>query len=225
MSICVYIDGYNFYYGELQGTPYRWLDLDAFCRRVVGVPRIDKIRYFTAPVAVLPGETDVRKPIRQQIYLNALATLPNVEIHLGYFSVKSATRRLVTPLPGGKHFVKVFHVEEKGSDVNLGAYLIRDAFRNEYDTAVVVSNDTDLLTPIKIVRSELGKQVGIVNPNGLRDEKCKHSALVSAADFQRKINKREVALAACQFPEQIVAPDGTIIERPFEWAPVTASTK
>ena len=31
----VYIDAFNLYYGCLRKTPYRWLDLGAFCSRML----------------------------------------------------------------------------------------------------------------------------------------------------------------------------------------------
>jgi 6-hydroxy-3-succinoylpyridine 3-monooxygenase len=31
----VYVDGFNFYYGEVRGTPYKWLDLVALFSRVL----------------------------------------------------------------------------------------------------------------------------------------------------------------------------------------------
>src|SRR5215831_3668847 len=51
------------------------------------------------------------------------------------------------------HLVKVEKAEEKGSDVNLATHLVRDAFLNEFDVAVVITNDTDLIEPIKVVRT------------------------------------------------------------------------
>ena len=44
-------------------------------------------------------------------------------------------------------------MEEKGSDVNLGAHLLNDAWKGLFDAAVVISNDTDLVTPIRMVTS------------------------------------------------------------------------
>ncbi len=55
--------------------------------------------------------------------------------------------------------------EEKGSDVNLATHLLHDAHMGRFDVAVVVSNDSDLLEPIRIVREQLGKKVGILNPH------------------------------------------------------------
>jgi len=59
--------------------------------------------------------------------------------------------------------VWVQKAEEKGSDVNLASHLVRDAFMNLFDVAVVVTNDTDLIEPIKIVRDDVGKAIGLLS--------------------------------------------------------------
>ena len=46
--------------------------------------------------------------------------------------------------------------EEKGSDVNLASHLLLDAFKHASDTAVVISNDSDLRVPIRFAEQELG---------------------------------------------------------------------
>jgi len=52
--------------------------------------------------------------------------------------------------------------EEKGSDVNVASHLLKDAFTNEIDAAVVVTNDSDLGLPLAMVRKKI--PVGTVNP-------------------------------------------------------------
>ena len=42
-------------------------------------------------------------------------------------------------------------MEEKGSDVNLSAHLLNDVWKGLFDAAAVISNDTDLVTPIRMV--------------------------------------------------------------------------
>jgi hypothetical protein len=42
--------------------------------------------------------------------------------------------------------------------VNLGVHLVRDAFRRAFDVAAVLTNDTDLVEPMRIVTRELGMQ-------------------------------------------------------------------
>ena len=164
-KVAIYVDGFNLYYGALKGTPYKWLDLSQLARNFLGgMGNIVKIRYFTAKVYPPPWDPDIN--IRQEIYLRALQTLPNLEIHYGKF--KPRTRRGFYLSGPGRclackgELVEIEAPEEKGSDVNLAAYLIYDAARDLYDTAWVVSNDSDLATPIRLVRGYFKKRVGIV---------------------------------------------------------------
>lgn len=49
--------------------------------------------------------------------------------------------------------------------MNLASLLQADAFRNDFEVAVVLSTDSDLVLPIKIVATELHLPVGILNPH------------------------------------------------------------
>ena len=54
------------------------------------------------------------------------------------------------PLPNA--VIAEFHtMEEKGSDVNMAAHLLNDAWQDLFESAVVISNDTDLVVPIRMV--------------------------------------------------------------------------
>lgn len=66
----------------------------------------------------------------------------------------------MVPLSNPKKYVRVAITEEKGSDVNIATHLINDGWKDLYDVAIVVSNDSDLIEPIRIVKSEL-KRKGI----------------------------------------------------------------
>jgi hypothetical protein len=100
----VYVDGFNLYYRALRGTRYKWLDLQALVAALLDPDdEIQLIRYFTAPVS---GKLDPDQPIRQQRYLQALKTLPNVTIHLGNFLTKPKILPLVKPVPGGPTHVR-----------------------------------------------------------------------------------------------------------------------
>jgi hypothetical protein len=77
----VYVDGFNLFYGALRRTPYRWLDLAKLCRRYLPNDDVRTIKYFTAIVSARPSDPD--QPVRQQLYLRALQTLPEVEIYYG----------------------------------------------------------------------------------------------------------------------------------------------
>src|SRR5688572_26140228 len=100
MRINVYVDGFNLYYGCLKGSRYKWLDLDALCRRPFPKDDINRIRYFTAKISARPGD-DPQGPVRQDTYLRALQTIPHLSIHLGEFYVSQTRMRLTNPPPEG----------------------------------------------------------------------------------------------------------------------------
>ena len=158
----VYIDGLNLYYRALRGTPYRWLDVGKLAQLLLPRSRISRIRYFTALVANRPD--DPTQAQRQQAYLRALETIHGLTIHHGHLLPKTKRRPLARPPLTGPRTAEILDTEEKGSDVNLASYLLLDGFDDEYDLAVVVSNDSDLVLPIRMVRSRLGKQVGVFDP-------------------------------------------------------------
>jgi hypothetical protein len=94
----VYVDAFNLYYGALRGTRYKWLDLDALCRRLLPSDQIHRIRYFTAHVAARPG--DPQQPQRQLTYLRALETIPHLSVHLGHYLTHRTRMPLAHPGPG-----------------------------------------------------------------------------------------------------------------------------
>jgi hypothetical protein len=67
----------------------------------------------------------------------------------------------VTPVP---IVAFVWKTEEKGSDVNLGAHLIRDGYLKKYDVAAVLTNDPDLAEPLRIVAEELKLPIVLLTP-------------------------------------------------------------
>jgi len=48
--------------------------------------------------------------------------------------------------------VWVDKTEEKGSDVNLATHLLHDGFRGMFEAAVLITNDSDLTEPVRVVR-------------------------------------------------------------------------
>ncbi len=205
----VYVDGFNLYYGCLMGTPHKWLDLEALCARLLPQNQIKRIRYFTAKISARPG--DVHGPVHQDAYLRALATLPTASVHLGHFLTNTTRMPVAKPVAGGPKTVEVVKTEEKGSDVNLATYLLVDAFRQDADAFVVISNDSDLTEPIRIVRHELGKVVGILNPQ----PRPSRAFLSCKPTFFKQI--RGGVLAASQFPAQLTDAANATITKPANW--------
>lgn len=203
--VIVYIDGFNLYYGALKGTPYKWLDLGRLCQRLLPDDSIVAIKYYTARVSARPG--NLTAPTDQQMYLRALRTIPNLSITYGHFLTHSVRMTLTGVVPPQK--VWVDRTEEKGSDVNLAAHLVRDACTKQFDTAALITNDSDLAEPVRIVRHEIGLPVGVLSP------RPRHSAeLQKVATFLKRI--RQAQLVSCQFPVSLTDAHGTF-HKPSSW--------
>ncbi len=205
MKINVYIDGFNLYYGSLKGTPFKWLDPKIVCSLLFPNDTINKIKYFTARVSARPSDPD--QPIRQNTYFRALRTIPEIEIIEGLFLTTEVMMPLANSSP--RQYVKVIKTEEKGSDVNLAVHLLNDGFKGDYELAVMITNDSDLLEPLKIVKYELGLPVGLVNP-----QKNPSFHLKQHANFIKKL--RAGVLSASQFPPTLTDSYGTF-HKPFMW--------
>jgi uncharacterized LabA/DUF88 family protein len=192
----VYVDGYNLFYACLKGSPYKWLNVhDLVCNQL---PRnsIDKVRYFTAQVSARLHDPD--QPQRQQTYLRALVTVPQIELHFGHFLTHEISMPDAAQWRAGRYRpVRVMKTEEKGSDVNLATHLLVDAFDDTFEVAVVISNDSDLKEPIRLVRSRFGKKIVLLGPKSIRIS----GALRPLADYIRQFGPN--ALAKAQFPAQM----------------------
>lgn len=107
--------------------------------------------------------------------------------------------------------------EEKETDVNLALYLLNEARKDSYDHAFLLSNDSDLVPAVKMLRSEFPhKRVRILTPPGKRTSKD----LVQAAGGMKFVRTiKEADLAKFLLPSVISAPNEKNINRPVEYDP------
>ena len=207
MRTFIYVDGFNLYYGELKGTPWRWLDLPSLFSKVLPANcRILTVKYFTAKISSTPA--DKTKPHRQEVYLRALRHhRPEVVVYFGHILSHPVTMPLVQPAQK-QSTAFVIKTEEKGSDVNLAVHLLNDSWLDAYDCAVVVSNDSDIAEAMRLVRNQHGKRIGLITPGKRKSS----NQLMMHADFVRRI--RPNALQSSQLPSPI---PGTNISKPRRW--------
>jgi uncharacterized LabA/DUF88 family protein len=203
----VYVDGFNFYYGAVRGTSWKWLDPVAMFQKVAGPQNnIVQVKYFTARVQPSASDPDVN--VRQDTYLRAVAAYcPLIELHFGHFLRHRVRMEHANPPPAS---VEVWKNEEKGSDVNLALQLLNDAWQGAYDCAVVVSNDSDLAEALMLVKQQHRKLIGLVTP-GAPTRKTSRQ-LSKYADFVKPI--RTWMLQQSQLPDPI---PGTKIHKPANW--------
>ena len=212
MKTFLYVDGFNLYYSALKNTPLRWLNPVALATAAFPRNRIVVTKYFTARVTPLPH--DPHQPDRQNAYWRALRTLPAFEIIEGDFRTRKVRAKVVNPPP---NTIEIYKTEEKGSDVNLGAHLLMDGFLNRYEAAIVITGDSDLVTPIQMVRRDLRKPVGVLNPQRLsgpggRPERKSAGLQQAAAFYKNGVSWNQLIKA--QFPSPLTDAHGTFAKPP-----------
>ena len=188
MRTAIYIDGFNFFYGAVKNTNYKWLNPKQLCESILKPHHnIISIVYCTAKVK--PKSTDPSVPIRQATYLKAIKSyIPELTVIYGHFLETRLLCRPVNPKLG--KLVEVIRTEEKGSDVNLAVHLVNDAHNNLFDCAIVVSNDSDLAEAMRIVKDECGKVVGLFTPWRRRASKQLSNTQVFNERFEKPVWQR-----------------------------------
>lgn len=216
--IAIYIDGFNYYYGVYKdkNAPFsigKWMDPAKLCEAIANTTKWPGTyalgRYFTAPPSDPPH--DPTRSARQRAYLDALGTLPNFTVHESFH--KTVRKNGILVGDASNQVVEFHSREEKGSDVSLGAYLVRDAALRLMNVAIVLSNDSDLKDAVRLARSDFGVTVVVVNPS---------QTSYNSVDLRRASNKRNIRLdrsliLQCGLPDPVVRADGEVIRKPTSW--------
>ena len=200
--ITFFIDGFNLYHA-LDNNPhyhqYKWLNLAklATCY-LTKRDKIQSIYYFTALATWSPSKIKKHKK-----YIKALE-LQNIQIVYGEFRKKDKL------CPLCKRTYTTF--EEKQTDVNVALNLFELAIQDQYDTAIIISGDSDLIPSIQAVKSTFPtKQVGVVIPIGRRAELLKQ-----ICDFHIKMKEKH--LKTSLFEKEIDLGNNKKLICPAEWS-------
>lgn len=198
----VYVDGFNLYHGlhSKHGRKYLWLDLVQLATSLRPQQQLVQVKYFTAPVLNDPGAQS-----RQAHYLNALrAKHPHqISIILGRYQAKTKTC-----FNCGHAYT---HYEEKETDVNMATSLVVDAANKAFDTALLVTADSDMAPAVRAAQS--------IHPNGFiaaAFPPCRHSYELnnlmpsSFSIFEKKLKKSQL--------EEAFTIDNVPFRRPEKWS-------
>lgn len=198
--VIVYVDGFNLYFGMVEAGLHhcKWLDLKILAKNLLKPhQKLQSIKYFTSRVSNNP-----KKQKRQTIYIEAIETI-GIEIIYGQY--QSACVRCTKC----GHCWNTFN--EKMTDVNLATYLLVDAYKDKYDTAMLISGDSDLVPPISAVNEKIpNKRVLVAFP-----PKRKNVAVAKVAKGNFVIGRRN--LEKSQLPDKVEKSDGYILRKPEKW--------
>jgi uncharacterized LabA/DUF88 family protein len=202
--VIVYIDGFNLYYGlkDSGWRRYYWLNMKSLAENLLKPgQQLTSTKYFTSRVSSCIQDPDKAK--RQSTYLEALETLSAFRMFYGHYLQKPVRCR---------NCGACWNVhEEKMTDVNIAVELITDAFQDCFDTALLISGDSDLAGPIEAVsRLFPAKRVVVAFPPK------RHSArLCAVANASFTIGRKRIADS--QFPNHVTKPGGHVLRRPGKW--------
>lgn len=139
-KIVVYIDGSNFYF-SVKKTFNLKIDIEKFCKKLVGNDILVKINYYIAPIEQF---NNPKMYAEQQSFFEKLRSIKKLDIILGRLEKR-------------KRDGEVYYVE-KASDVNLALDLALDGQKGIYDKAYLVSNDGDFSGAVKAAK-DFGKEI------------------------------------------------------------------
>jgi uncharacterized LabA/DUF88 family protein len=209
--VIAYIDGFNLFYSSLKGTPYKWLDLWSMCVSLLKPDQeLIAVKYFSAKVSAFSDKD--RKDTRQQLYLDALSQNKKIKIMLGYYSVHPMKMPIAEDWRKGKiNTIEVMKTEEKGTDVNLAVELVSDAYQDNFDIAMLFSNDSDMAYSVQISRGICKKKIGLyIDRKALTTQVLKKNMC-----FIKHLGPS--VFANNQMPDEITTPTGCIIKKPKGW--------
>jgi len=211
--IIAYIDGFNLYFG-LRESGYRryyWVNLKRLVENLLRLDqRLVMTKYFTARISAAASPSNPAlceklraKRKRQSDFLEALETLADFRIFYGHYLHRPTTCHRCGHC-WADH-------EEKMTDVNMATELLRDTFEDRFDTAILLSADSDLVPPIRVLRELFPrKRVVVVFPPARFSHHLKTVA-------HAHLSLGRATLARSQFPDQLTKSDGHVLRRPGGW--------
>lgn len=195
-----YIDGFNLYFGlrEKGWKQYYWMDMEKLCMNLLRKNQYLKtVHYFTSRI-----RGSMPKQKRQSTFLEALQVSGTIPIRGKYrindFQCNKCKKSYEIPA-------------EKMTDVSIAVQMLIDGYSNDYDAALVISGDTDLIPVVKAVKRLFrNKRVIMAFP-----PERYNSEFEDIVDDCWIISER--ICRKSQLPDIVTKPDGYELKKPAEW--------
>jgi len=211
-KVMAFVDGYNFYHSILEmirsgpmanREDLKWVDLWMLMNAFI-MPSKESlvgVHYFSAYATWKPEAM-----VRHRQYVRALQHV-GVTVKMGSFKERQKKCRYCGSVWPER--------SEKGSDVNLAIELVNQAHHGNFDKALILTADTDLIPAIQMVR-ELHPTVAVhaVLP---RQRYIAAHAMRGVCNGAIKLN--ETHLERSLLPAEIHLCDGGVITRPVRYSP------
>lgn len=143
--VCVYIDGANFFGGlrtiNNHYTDYKF-NFEKFIRKIIGDRNLVSVYYYNAS---LKQQINPSIFAKQQSLFKRLRRINKYKVIL--------CKRQKRQNQEGDHYYTI-----KGDDIHLAIDMLRDAYEDKYDRAILISGDGDFAPVVRYVK-EKGKKV------------------------------------------------------------------
>ncbi len=141
--LILFVDGNNFYYGlkYIYGDSKNLSDFnfEKLGRNISSNGELLRVFYYNAPLHINENEG---KYWKQQRFFDKLRKEKKIELRLS----RLQKRRIKGT---DKHYYVV-----KGDDIHLAAEMVKEAYENSFDVAILVSGDGDFVPAIKIIQNK-----------------------------------------------------------------------
>lgn len=206
--VSIYIDGSNFYHLVLKklGLDETQFDFEKFTIFLANgrvIPDMCK-RFYTGTVREKEGDMRSKKAMSKQTFL--FTSLKNNKWEIKTSKLKKRVEEIIIDnrvvdyenlLKLGIKKIKTERLREKGIDVKLATDLIVGAVDNKYDTAIIISSDSDLIPAIDWVRHRMKKTIeyiGFSIPDEANPENSTNPliSLIARTDIKRTLVKSDL---------------------------------
>ncbi len=140
--VSIFVDGSNFCHGLKSYAKKTGIDLFKLGQKLSGNRKLIRIYYYNVAIH---QDDDPENYKRQQAFLDKIESTPYVDLRLGRLEARHAEDG------------SVYHIE-KGVDINIAVDMLRYAYNDTYDTAILITGDGDFVSAVKAVQ-DLGKHV------------------------------------------------------------------
>ena len=164
VKVRVYVDHLNFFWRVSRHYGKYWVDFESMLLELIKtkIPNaeIECLIIFTAMFL------DEELAKKQELYFNVLRRVSKkIRIVKGYHKRLDNPGILIKERKVTNEWVRVQQIEEKQTDGNIVGTMVEDAYiaSEQFDVAVLVSNDTDLAIALEI-RNKLKLKTLLITP-------------------------------------------------------------
>lgn len=205
----VFVDGFNLYHSLDRKSAYykyKWLDIKGLAESfLTRSHEILEVQYFTALATWHPDRGKVER------HEKLIEVYRDMEIKIVKGVFRETTRRC-------KLCKKVYIAhEEKRTDVNIAVSMLDLAYKGVYDTACLISGDSDLIPAIRKIRDNWPvKSFRLIIPIGRKADELKKAC----GGDRHAAQVTEKHLAGNQLPDPYLKKlfdVGRMVNRPYSW--------